>query len=102
MKVTGAVDIAGVKKDFGSGIGSLVQTGTEGNGGNITIDSGSFSLRDGAELTASTSGQGNAGTIKVTATAKVTISGSSSNINSRLFVNSQSTTGTTGEVVLNK
>jgi hypothetical protein len=32
--------------------------GTEGNGGNITIDSDSFSLRDGAQLLASTFGQG--------------------------------------------
>ncbi|OYD97746.1 hypothetical protein CDG76_02560 [Nostoc sp. 'Peltigera membranacea cyanobiont' 210A] len=63
--VTGAVDIAGEKNGFPSGIRSNVETGTVGNGGNITIDSGSFSLRDGAKLTASTSGVGNAGNVAV-------------------------------------
>ncbi|MHC5756083.1 MAG: two-partner secretion domain-containing protein, partial [Nostoc sp.] len=60
VNVTDAVDIAGRN----SGILSSVSTGTVGNGGNISIDSGSFSLRDRAELSASTSGLGNAGTIK--------------------------------------
>jgi filamentous hemagglutinin family protein len=99
VKVTGAVDIAG-KNDSASGIGSLVETGTVGNGGNINIDSGSFSLRDRALLSASTGGQGNAGTIKVNAADFFTISGSSSNFNSGLFVNSQSTTGTAGDIIV--
>ncbi|MCC5612825.1 hypothetical protein LC612_40615, partial [Nostoc sp. CHAB 5834] len=60
---------------------------------------GSFSLRDRAELSASTSGLGNAGTIKVN-TAQVNISGSNSNINSGLFVNSQSTMGTAGDITV--
>ncbi|MBD1835220.1 filamentous hemagglutinin N-terminal domain-containing protein [Cyanobacteria bacterium FACHB-472] len=100
VNVTGAVDIAGQKNGLPSGILSFVQTGTVGNGGNITIDSGSFSLRDGAVLTASTFGQGNAGTIKVNAAANVTISGRSSNLNSGLFVNSRSTTGTAGDIIV--
>ncbi|MCC5612616.1 hypothetical protein LC612_39465, partial [Nostoc sp. CHAB 5834] len=95
VNVTGAVDIAGRN----SGILSSVSTGTVGNGGNISIDSGSFSLRDRAELSASTSGLGNAGTIKVN-TAQVNISGSNSNINSDFLVNSQSTTGTAGDIIL--
>ncbi|MEH2361665.1 two-partner secretion domain-containing protein [Nostoc sp.] len=65
VKVTGAVDIAGEKNGFSSGIRSLVQTGTVGNGGNIFIDSGDFSLQDGAQLNASTFGQGNAGNVTV-------------------------------------
>jgi large exoprotein involved in heme utilization and adhesion len=100
VNVTSAVDIAGEKNGFFSGIFSSVETGTVGNGGNITIDSGSFSLRDGAGLTASTFGQGNAGTIKVNAAANVTISGKSSNFNSGLFVNSRSTTGTAGDIIV--
>ncbi len=95
VNVTDAVDIAGRN----SGILSSVSTGTVGNGGNISIDSGSFSLRDRAELSASTSGLGNAGTIKVN-TAQVNISGSNSNINSDFLVNSQSTTGTAGDIIL--
>ncbi|MHC5745457.1 MAG: two-partner secretion domain-containing protein [Nostoc sp.] len=77
VKVTGAVDIAGEKNGFSSGIGSNVETETVGNGGNITIDSGDFSLRDGAILSASTSGQGNAGNIRINAKDTVTVSGTS-------------------------
>ena len=84
VKVTSIVDIAREKNDFPSAI----------------FSSGSFSLRDDAQLTASTSGQGNAGAIKVNAAAKVTISGKSSNFNSGLFVNSQSPTGTAGDIIV--
>jgi filamentous hemagglutinin family protein len=73
IKVTGAVDIAGEKNGFFSAIRSLVDTGTVGNGGNITIDSGNFSLRDGAQLVASTFGQGNAGNVTVGATNAVSL-----------------------------
>jgi filamentous hemagglutinin family protein len=67
ITVTGAVDISGTRGIFPSGIRSEVETGTVGNGGNITIDSGSFSLRDGATLTTSTDGKGNAGNIVIKA-----------------------------------
>ncbi|WP_322699553.1 filamentous hemagglutinin N-terminal domain-containing protein [Nostoc sp. DedQUE08] len=100
VNVTGTVDIAGEKNGFFSAIRSSVETGTVGNGGNITIDSGDFSLRDGAQLTASTSGLGNAGTIKVNAADFFTISGKSSSFNSGLFVNSQSPTGTAGDIIV--
>ncbi|MBD2771106.1 filamentous hemagglutinin N-terminal domain-containing protein [Iningainema tapete] len=100
VNVSGMVNIAGEKNGFRSGINSFVDTGTVGNGGNITINSGSLSLLDGAGLVASTLGQGNAGTIKVNATDFATISGRSSNFNSGLFVNSQSTTGTTGDIIV--
>jgi large exoprotein involved in heme utilization and adhesion len=97
INVTGAINIAG-KRD--TGIFSYRGTETVGNGGNITIDAGSLSLRDGARLSTETYGQGNAGTIKVNAAAIVTISGKSSNLNSGLFVNSQSTTGTAGDIIV--
>jgi filamentous hemagglutinin family protein len=73
VKVTGAVDIAGVKNGFTSGIFSRVETGTEGKGGNITIDAGSFKLRDSAFLSASTYGKGDAGNVKVTALDAVSL-----------------------------
>ncbi len=75
VKVSEAVDIAGRKNGFVSGIFSFVDTGTEGNGGNITIDSGSFSLRDGAGLAASTLGIGNAGNVQVSARDAVSLTG---------------------------
>jgi filamentous hemagglutinin family protein len=97
VNVTGAVDIAGGSRRFPSGIFSYLGKGSVGSGGNITIDAGSFSLRDGAQLAANTNGQGNAGTIKVNAADFFTISGSSSNVTG-IFVNSQSPTGTTGDI----
>ncbi|MCC5654924.1 hypothetical protein LC609_35215 [Nostoc sp. XA013] len=44
VNVTGVVNISGEKNGFPSAISSRVGTGTVGNGGNITIDSGLFSL----------------------------------------------------------
>ncbi|MBW4457095.1 MAG: filamentous hemagglutinin N-terminal domain-containing protein [Nostoc indistinguendum CM1-VF10] len=73
--ITGNVDIAGQKNGNFSGIFSSMDTGTVGNGGSITIDSGSFSLRDGAALSASIFGQGNAGNVNVLVTGAVDIAG---------------------------
>ncbi|MEH1938790.1 MAG: filamentous hemagglutinin N-terminal domain-containing protein [Nostoc sp.] len=75
VKVTGAVDIAGEKNGFYSGIRSTVDIGTVGNGGKINIDSGDFSLRDRAQLSASTSGEGNAGNVIVSAKNAVSLAG---------------------------
>ncbi|WP_292705232.1 MULTISPECIES: filamentous hemagglutinin N-terminal domain-containing protein [unclassified Nostoc] len=68
INVAGTVDIAG-----DSAIFSNVETNAVANGGNITIDSGSFSLQDKAQLQTSTSGQGNAGNITVSAKNAVTL-----------------------------
>ena len=46
-----------------------------GNAGDITIDAGSLSLTNGAEILAQTSGQGDAGDITVNASESVTLSG---------------------------
>ncbi|MEH2363532.1 beta strand repeat-containing protein, partial [Nostoc sp.] len=104
LKVTGAVDIAGVKNDFNSGIFSFVETGTVGSGGNIFIDSGSFSLGDGAQLAASTYGQGNAGNIRINAKDAVTVFGTSqeSGDSSGLFTFTDSNSqGIGGDITVN-
>ncbi|WP_375453065.1 hypothetical protein [uncultured Nostoc sp.] len=104
VKVTGAVDIAGEKNDFSSGILSYVGTGTVGNGGNIFIDSGDFSLSDGAQLSASTSGVGNAGNIRINAKDTITVSRSNqqSKFSSGLFTFTNSTsTGIGGDITVN-
>ncbi|MCC5605065.1 beta strand repeat-containing protein, partial [Nostoc favosum] len=100
VNVTGIVDITGEKNGFPSAIYSFVDAGTVGSGSKITVDSGSFSLQDGARLSAETFGQGNAGTIKVNAADFFTISGKSANFTSGLFVNSQSPTGTAGDILV--
>ena len=71
LNATGEIKVAGT----GSSVGNLVGLGSKGNGGNITIDSGSFSLRDRAQLSASTVGQGNAGNVRVRAKEAVSLAG---------------------------
>ncbi|MEA5602782.1 filamentous hemagglutinin N-terminal domain-containing protein [Nostoc sp. UHCC 0252] len=78
IKVAGTVDIAGGKNGFVSAINSFVEPGTVGNGGNITIDAGDFSLRDGAQLSASTLGEGNAGNVTVSAANSITLANQAS------------------------
>ncbi|MEH2167992.1 MAG: filamentous hemagglutinin N-terminal domain-containing protein [Nostoc sp.] len=69
LNATGHIKVAG----SGSGIVNFVLSGAKGNGSNITIDSGSFSLQDGAVLSASTFGQGNAGNVTVRAKNAVSL-----------------------------
>jgi large exoprotein involved in heme utilization and adhesion len=57
LNATREIKVAGTA----SRVRNLVRLGSLGNGGNIIIDSGSFSLQDRAQLSASTFGQGNAG-----------------------------------------
>jgi filamentous hemagglutinin family protein len=69
IKAADRLDITGKN----SSIFTLVGTDAVGNGGKITIDTGSLSLSDGALLAAFTSGQGNAGNIAVTAKNDVSL-----------------------------
>ncbi|MBN3871107.1 filamentous hemagglutinin N-terminal domain-containing protein [Nostoc sp. JL33] len=99
---------------------SLLTTSTSkdstGKGGDINLYTNSLEIIDGAALTASTSGQGDAGKITVNATDKVIISGSDFSYNDRinnftdqvenigassgLFVSSTGS-GTTGDIEIN-
>lgn len=54
---------------------SNVQSGAIGQGGTVRIQTGSLSLRRGAQLVANTAGQGNAGDIRVIATGTVRLAG---------------------------
>ncbi|BAY81508.1 filamentous hemagglutinin outer membrane protein [Calothrix parasitica NIES-267] len=77
LKVSGTVDIAGKRDTVISGIFSLVQTGTEGNGGNITVNAGSLKLGEDASLSASTAGKGNAGNASINVEDAVSLTGGS-------------------------
>ena len=63
---------------FPSGIGSQVNNEAKGNGGNVTITTGSLSLTNGGFISANTGGQGNAGSISITASDTITIDGEAS------------------------
>jgi filamentous hemagglutinin family protein len=69
INAAGTIEITGRN----SSIFTLVGTEGIGNGGKITIDTGSLSLADGALLAAFTSGSGNAGNIAVTAKNDVSL-----------------------------
>jgi filamentous hemagglutinin family protein len=84
--------------DFGSGLSSLVGDGVIGNGGDINIKAGSLFVNNGAEIIASSYGQGNAGNVTVRAKDVVFLSGSRSNI----FSTVQATgVGTGGNIDIN-
>ncbi|MDF5729592.1 MAG: filamentous hemagglutinin N-terminal domain-containing protein [Rhizonema sp. PD38] len=84
VDVGGAVTIAGVDNNrFPSAIITDLEPGAIGKGGNIIISSGSFSLTNGSQLSASTYGQGNGGSVKINATGSATID--NSGVNSNVF-----------------
>jgi large exoprotein involved in heme utilization and adhesion len=58
---------------------SQVIRGAEGKGGNISIDSGSLTLTNGAQLSAGTFGNGDAGSIMITALDSVAFDGVGNN-----------------------
>ncbi|GAP94799.1 two-partner secretion domain-containing protein [Leptolyngbya sp. NIES-2104] len=62
-----------------SGAFNQVAPGAIGQGGNISITTGTLSLTNGAQVAAVTFGQGNAGTIAITARDRMSFDGESSN-----------------------
>src|SRR3712207_97147 len=58
---------------------SRVAQNAEGKGGDVEITSNSLSVSDGAFLSASTLGQGDAGSVMITATDTVSFTGVGSN-----------------------
>ncbi len=73
------VSFDGASSDgFASAALSSVESGAVGQGGNIRITTGSLSAINGSGISASTSGQGNAGNITITARDTVSFDGGSS------------------------
>lgn len=74
---TDSVLFDGVGSDAGpSGAASTVNSGAQGNGGDINITTDSLSVSNGAFLSASTLGNGNAGDVNITATGSVSVTNS--------------------------
>ncbi|MFB2768343.1 filamentous hemagglutinin N-terminal domain-containing protein [Pelatocladus sp. BLCC-F211] len=63
--------------DGGSEISSTVDSSAIGNSGGIEITTNNLFLTDGAEITASTFGEGNAGIVKINATGDISADGGS-------------------------
>ncbi len=80
IRATDTVSFAGVGSNgFSSGAFSTVAQGGEGNGGDVEITTNSLSLTDGAAVSASTFGRGDAGNVRIRATDTVSFAGVGSN-----------------------
>ncbi|MGL4883556.1 MAG: filamentous hemagglutinin N-terminal domain-containing protein, partial [Waterburya sp.] len=63
---------------FPSGVTSQVNPGAVGNAGGVTISTNNLTLTNGGRVDASTFGQGNAGSVNITATGDLTFDGEDS------------------------
>ncbi len=70
VRATDAVELSGTTTDgqFPSGLSTQVASNATGKGGNLTIDTGRLTIRDGAVVNAETSGAAQAGNVVVRAT----------------------------------
>ena len=79
ITATDTITIDGEDSDgFPSGVTSQVDSGAVGDAGDVTINTGSLSLTNGGRVSASTGGEGNAGSVDITATDTIMIDGEAS------------------------
>ncbi|MEM7757967.1 MAG: S-layer family protein [Cyanobacteria bacterium P01_A01_bin.40] len=79
------IELIGASSGFESGL--FVSTEAEGNGGNLTVATDSLLIADGAEMTSTTFGSGDAGDLHVTASEIELIGGAAGVGSSGLFAN---------------
>ncbi|WP_414581818.1 filamentous hemagglutinin N-terminal domain-containing protein [Scytonema sp. PCC 10023] len=102
-----SVELTGGSAQNPAGLLARVQSGAKGKGGTLTIDTRQLIVRDGAQVSASTFGAGDAGNLIVNASELVKVEGRSSNNNpSGLFaqvqtISGQPTTGNAGNLTIN-
>ena len=77
VNATQSVELIGTSADsqFRSGFYARVYPGAKGAGGELSIDTGRLILRDGAQVSASTGGEGPSGNLRVNATQSVELWG---------------------------
>jgi filamentous hemagglutinin family protein len=71
-----SVEVIGISPDTGPS-GLISSSASEGNGGNLTIETSSLSVADGAQVFTGTSGSGNSGSLTVNAADSVEVIGAS-------------------------
>ena len=76
-----SVQLTGTADGSPSGLFTYVGSGASGDSGGINIKTGSLAITNGAQLSASTFGRGDAGGVTITATDTVSFAGVSSNKN---------------------
>ena len=77
ISATDIISIDGEERDGsgGSGIISQVESGAKGNAGDITIDAGNLVVTDNAQISASTFGMGDGGSITINAVDSIFLNG---------------------------
>jgi filamentous hemagglutinin family protein len=93
IKATDSVEVSGE----GTYVSADVNQDATGNGGSLTIDTGNLIVRDGAFVSASTYGDGNAGNIIVNANGAVNLDGTSADGQFASAIYSFLNTGATGK-----
>jgi filamentous hemagglutinin family protein len=98
VKITAAGNIS-----FNNGYSSSrVQQGAEGKGGEIEINAQNLAVTNIAQLTASTFGKGDAGSIKITVADNVSVDGKKDNLFSGVFSQvQQGAEGKGGKIIIN-
>ncbi|MGD1714575.1 filamentous hemagglutinin N-terminal domain-containing protein, partial [Dapis sp. BLCC M172] len=75
INATDTVVFDGADPEFITGVTSSVEEGAEGDGGTVTITTGSLFVKNGAQILANTFGNGNAGNVEIHATETVVLEG---------------------------
>jgi large exoprotein involved in heme utilization and adhesion len=104
ITVSDGISLAGEdSRGSGSGVSSQVEDTAEGNSGGIVINTSSLSLTDGAQISASTRGKGDAGAIQIRASDGITLAGENNQgFVSGVFSGVDSTAeGNSGGIVIN-
>jgi filamentous hemagglutinin family protein len=105
VRAADSVEVTGTTPDgqFSSGLFANVSPGATGNGGNLTVETGRLTVLDGARISASTFGAGDAGKLTVRAAESVNLIGTSADghNSSGLFASTQPTsTGNGGNLTV--
>jgi filamentous hemagglutinin family protein len=85
IRATNLVEVLGTSPDgILSRLAADVNEDATGNGGNLTIDTKSLVVRDGAQVSVSTRGAGNAGNLTIRVADSIELSGESPSVNGEI------------------
>ncbi|OKH32652.1 hypothetical protein NIES2119_25560 [[Phormidium ambiguum] IAM M-71] len=77
VRATNFIEAVGIQpnKIFSSGIGASAQPNSTGDGGDLIIETKRLTVRDGAQISSDTLGEGKAGTLTIKATDSIEVTG---------------------------
>jgi filamentous hemagglutinin family protein len=76
IRATESIALSGLNADgLGSSLEATVREWATGDAGNLTVETGQLTLSDGAVISSSTFGEGNAGDLSIRATESIALSG---------------------------